>query len=203
MNSKFEPSSETSYSNLLIGVGASAGGLKAIVEIVDLLPTHFQGALMIATHRSSTAPNVLPSLLQNHTRLRVSDTIDGDKLSCTHIYIGRPDEVLTAEGGEVHIGLDPEHVRNLLRIDDLFTSIANTAGKNAVGVILSGMLWDGVDGLKAIKEAGGTCIVQTPEDATFDSMPKNALKSVECDFVGTTIEIASRLVELGAGRNCQ
>ena len=203
MNSIAGKSNENSYGNLLIGIGASAGGLQAIVEIVDLLPTHFQGALMIATHRSSTAPNVLPSLLQNYTRLRISEPLDGDKLSCTHIYIGRPDEVLTVEGGEVHIDIDPEHIRNLDRIDDLFTSIANAAGKNSVGVILSGMLWDGVDGLKAIKEAGGTCIVQTPEDATFDSMPKNALESVECDFVGTTIEIASRLVELGAGRNCQ
>ncbi|MGE0607511.1 MAG: chemotaxis protein CheB [Pirellulales bacterium] len=188
---------------MLIGIGASAGGLKPIVEIVDLLPTHFQGALMVAMHRSPSGANFLAEILRHHTRLRVSEAFDGEKVTCTHIYVARPSEVMTVEGKEIDLGLDLGHFRKLSRIDDLFLSIAGSAGHNAVGVILSGCLWDGVDGLKAIKQAGGTCIVQTPHEAAFESMPRHALEAVECDFVGTTVEIASRLVELAAGKKCQ
>jgi hypothetical protein len=68
-------------------------------------------------------------------------------------------------------------------------------------VILSGLLWDGVGGLRAIKAAGGTCLVRRPSDSTFDSLPLHALETVQCDLVGTPFEIA-RLVEFAAGRRC-
>jgi two-component system chemotaxis response regulator CheB len=89
------------------------------------------------------------------------------------------------------------------RIDELFLSAARHARHNAVGIILSGTLWDGVEGLRAIHDAGGKCIVQDPGEAAVEDMPRNALKSVDVDFVGTTDEIASLLVELAAGRSCQ
>ncbi|REK07225.1 MAG: chemotaxis protein CheB [Planctomycetota bacterium] len=190
------------YNNLLIGMGASAGGLRPIVEIIDLLPSEFQGALLVASHRDPNAPSVLGELLQYHTRLRVSEPIDGEALSCTHIYVAGPAEVMTVEGGEVHLGVDRERMRAMKRIDDLFISIAEAAGQNAVGVILSGMLYDGVKGLQAIKQAGGTCIVQSPADAEHGDMPRNALEAVAADYVGTTMDIASRLMELAAGREC-
>ncbi len=199
MNADIQPT----YPNLLIGIGASAGGLSAIAHIIELLPAHFQGALLVATHRNPEAPNLLPQMLQRHTRLSVSEPFEGEKLSCTHVYIAAPAQILTVEGREMRLGVDPGRLRKLMRIDDLFVSIAETARENSVGVVLSGMLWDGVEGLKAISRAGGRCIVQDPEDAAFDGMPKNALESVECDFVGTTIEIASVLTELSAARSCE
>lgn len=194
--------SQPQYPNLLIGVGASAGGLPAIMEIIELLPEQFQGSLVVATHRDPAAPNVLPQLFRNHTRLRVSEPYEGEKISCTHVYVARPDQVMTVDGRDLHLHLDADRLRNLRRIDDLFASIAASAGPNSVGVVLSGMLWDGVEGLRAIKQAGGACIVQHPDDAAFESMPRHALQAVDCDYVGTTMEIASRLVELGAGRSC-
>jgi two-component system chemotaxis response regulator CheB len=70
-------------------------------------------------------------------------------------------------------------------------------------VILSGALSDGIAGLQAIKAAGGTCLVQSPDDALFESMPREALAAIEPDLVGTPLEIASHLIELAAGRKCR
>lgn len=196
-----DPSS-SDYPNLLIGIGASAGGLAPLLEIIDHLSHGFQGALLIATHRPPNAPIEYPTILQRYTRLHVSAPVHSEKLSCAHVYIARPDMVLTVDGRSVHLEYDPERLRRLQRIDDLFTSIAENAGPNSVGVILSGALFDGIEGLKAIKAAGGTCMVQNPQDAVFKSMPLSALAAIDCDVIGTPLEIASHLIELAAGRRC-
>jgi len=189
--------------NLIVGIGASAGGLEAVSEIVEHLPGQFQGSILVAIHRTPNVKSMLGSVLQTHARMRVSDSIDGEHLSCTHIYVAQPSEILEVDGDEVHVDVDADSIRRMQRIDDLFSSIAESAGANSVGVVLSGMLWDGVAGLQAIKAAGGECIVQDPKDAQFPGMPQNALEAVECDLIGTPLEIASRLVELAAGRQCQ
>ncbi|MCA9108782.1 MAG: chemotaxis protein CheB [Planctomycetaceae bacterium] len=192
------------FPNLLVVIGASAGGLKPIREIVRLLPMEFQGVILIATHRDPNLPtNSLAELLGQDARLAVREPVEGEQLHCTTLYIGGPAESVQIDGRHVHIDEVSSHLERLQRIDDLFLSAAEHAGTNAVGVILSGTLFDGVSGLRAIHDAGGKCIVQNPRDATFDDMPKNAIDSVEIDFVGNTTEIASLLVELAAGRQCQ
>jgi len=106
--------------------------------------------------------------------LEVDDPNDGDDLQCTTVYVGSPGEVLLVDGQEVKIAELARDWSRMHRIDALFESAARAAGHNAVGVILSGMLWDGVQGLQAIREAGGVCIVQDPADATYEDMPRNA-----------------------------
>ncbi|MCA9072213.1 MAG: chemotaxis protein CheB [Planctomycetaceae bacterium] len=190
------------YPNLLIVIGASAGGVSAITKIIKQLPSSFQGAILVATHRDpSQTNNMLKDVLDHNTRLRVCEPSEGEKIHCTTIYVGRNCDSIIVDGQEIHLDFVSD-VERLKRIDYLFESAA-IAGKNAVGVILSGMLWDGVEGLKAIHEAGGKCIVQDPEDALFPDMPRNALATIPVDYVGTTDEIASLLMELAAGRSCQ
>ncbi|HEX4415521.1 MAG TPA: chemotaxis protein CheB [Lacipirellulaceae bacterium] len=111
--------------------------------------------------------------------------------------------MITVDGRRIHLHVVPDRIERMQWIDDLFFSIAESAGENAVGVILSGALSDGMADLKAIKAAGGTCMVQSPGDAAFQSMPQSALSSVECDVVGTPLEIASSLIESAAGRRCK
>jgi len=125
--------------------------------------------------------------------------VEGEKLSCTTVYVGAPAESVEIEGNRIHSEIDVSDVSRMERIDDLFITAAKSARENAVGVILTGMLSDGVEGLKAIHKAGGYCIVQDPKDAKFDSMPKNALAEVDADFVGTSDEIADRLITLPRG----
>lgn len=192
-----------SFPNLLVGIGASAGGLPPLLEIVDHLSSGYQGAIFVVTHRGPDGPNALPSIFRKHTRLRVHDAYTNESVSCTHLYVADADEVMTVEGSRIEVRIDAGRLRKLKRIDDLFTSIALSAGRNSVGVILSGALSDGIEGLKAIKTAGGTCLVQTPADALFDSMPCKALEVVEPDLVGSPLEIASYLIELAAGRKCR
>lgn len=159
--------------------------------------------MVVATHRDPTAEvNSLAEIFKQNTRLSVREPVEGESLHCTTLYIGHPSKSLLIEGQEAHLDDVAGHIERLQRIDELFRSAARSAGANAVGVILSGTLWDGVAGLKAIHEAGGKCIVQDPEDAAFDDMPRKALEQVDVDYVGTDDEIASILVELAAGRNC-
>ena len=189
-------------SNLIVAIGASAGGFKEIVTIVEGLPQWFAGTLIVATHREPTHENVLADILARRARVRVEEPEDEEHLECTTIYVGHSDETVAVEGAEFDVEVDISQYARMHRIDDLFTSVARSAGKNAVGVILSGMLSDGAAGMRAIKEAGGRCLVQSPGDAKFPSMPLHALAEVDPVFVGTAAEISSFLMEMALGENC-
>jgi two-component system chemotaxis response regulator CheB len=191
------------YPNVLVGIGASAGGLVPLVEIIDKLSFGYQGAVLVAMHRMPGTPNFLADVLRKHSRLRVHDAYENEAVTCTHLYVADSDEIMTVRGRHIEIEVDRDRLRRLKKIDDLFTSIAASAGPNAVGVILSGALSDGIEGLKAIKAAGGWCLVQSPEDAEFSSMPRQAIEAIEPDLVGQPLEIASFLIELAAGKRCR
>lgn len=191
------------FQNLLVAIGASAGGFKEIVRIVEELPESFQGCLVVALHREPQHENTFADILERHSRVRISEPVHNGTLSCSTIYVGAPSERIEVEsGGRFGVEVDVSFYARIHRIDDLFFSVAETAGQNSVGVVLSGMLCDGVAGLAAIRNAGGRCIVQDPLDASFDSMPINALNEVEADFVGTAKEIAGKLIEIASDRNC-
>lgn len=189
--------------SLVVAIGASAGGFKEICLIVEQLPTWFAGTLLIATHREPDQPNTLAAILANRARVEVDEPVDEESMECTTIYVGAPNERVEVDGDEFDVEDDRSRHARIHRIDDLFKSVAESAGKNAVGIILSGMLKDGTDGLKASHEAGGFCMVQDPGDAAFSSMPDNALDAVPIAYVGTTEDISSKLMELALGRRCR
>ena len=189
--------------NLIVAIGGSAGGTKEIVTIVSSLPEDYQGCIVVATHRHQSQSNSLATLLSFKARVEVAEPLDHDHLECTTVFVGAPDEKVEVDFNEFHIGRDPTGKSKLKRIDDLFSSVAASAKHNAVGVILSGAMSDGVQGLKDIHNAGGFCIVQDPEDAEFDSMPMKALSEVDVNFVGTAEEIADVLIEIASGRKCR
>ncbi|MGB7347194.1 MAG: chemotaxis protein CheB [Pirellulaceae bacterium] len=188
---------------LVVAIGASAGGFKEICLIVQQLPTWFAGTLLIATHREPDKPNTLAEVLANRARVEVEEPVDEECMECTTIYVGAPNERVEVDGDEFDVEDDRSRYARIHRIDDLFKSVAESAGKNAVGIVLSGMLYDGTEGLRAIHQAGGFCMVQDPDDADFRSMPDNALDAVPIAFVGTTEDISSKLMELSLGRQCR
>ncbi len=126
-----------------------------------------------------------------------------DELHCMTIYVGNSSEVVKVDGSMFDVVEDASNAARRSRIDDLFFSVAESAKENAVGVVLSGMLDDGVAGSAHSKRMGGECIVQDPQDAKFDSMPRNALDSVQADFVGTSEAIAEKLIEIAEERRCR
>ncbi|QDT11558.1 chemotaxis protein CheB [Planctomycetes bacterium K23_9] len=188
---------------LVVAIGASAGGFQEICLIVEQLPTQFAGTLLIATHRQPDKPNTLATILGHLARVEVDEPVDEECMECTTIYVGAPNERVEVEGEEFDVEDDRSRHARIHRIDDLFKSVAESAGKNAVGIILSGMLEDGKEGLRAIHKAGGFCMVQDPGDADFRSMPDNALDAVPIAFVGTTQAISSKLMEISIGRRCR
>ena len=192
----------TSKLNLIVAIGASAGGFQEIVTIVEGLPQWFAGTLIVATHREPKHENTLANILARRARVRVEEPEDEESLECTTIYVGHSDETVEVDGGEFDVEVDTSRYARMHRIDDLFESVAKSAGKRAVGVILSGMLNDGTAGMRAIKDAGGRCIIQAPSDASCPSMPLNALEEVDPVFVGTAAEISSYLMEMALGQSC-
>lgn len=168
-----------------------------------MLPESFAGSLVIAVHRSPQKRNLLAEILHDQTNVKVSQPVDNGTLSCSTVYVGNSSErVEVGDDGSFDIDIDVSKFARIHRIDDLFISIAESSGPNAVGIVLSGMLSDGVAGLAAISKAGGHCIVQDPNDATFDSMPSQAMSEVNANFVGTAEEIGQHLVTIAASRVC-
>ena len=197
-------SADETFPNLLIVIGASAGGLQPIKSILAELPEDLQATIIVATHRDpKISGNVLAEILDRAADMQVQEPLQNDHLDCATIYVGKPKDTVSVTGRNIHLQRLFDDFGRLHRIDELFLSAAQSAKENAVGVILSGMLYDVVQGLQAIATAGGKCIVQDPADASFDSRPRQALAAVQADFVGTAEEIAQLIIQLAADRECR
>ena len=198
-----KPTCKSEYTNLVVAIGGSAGAVNEIITIISKLPEDYQGCIVVATHRHPSHPNLLAKVLGFKARVEIAEPYDHECLECTTVFVGAPDEKVEVSFNEFHIERDPTGKSKLKRIDNLFSSVAKSATHNAVGVILSGMMTDGVQGLKDIHDAGGYCIVQDPENARFDSMPVHALEEVDANFVGTAEEIAEVLIDIAKNRKCR
>ncbi|HLO66360.1 MAG TPA: chemotaxis protein CheB [Holophaga sp.] len=177
----------------VVGLGASAGGLEALDQFFRALPPSTGLAFVIIQHLDPTRPGVVPELLQRATPMPVSQAVDRVKLRPDHVYMIPPGKGLAISGGRLQLTEPPEARGLRLPIDAFFRSLAQACGDRAVGVVLSGMGSDGRAGLEAIRQAGGLCLVQAPESARFDSMPRSALQAVVPDRVGPPAHLAAEL----------
>ena len=180
----------------IVVIGASAGGIEALRALAAGLPEHFPAAICIVLHTSPQSPGVLPEILNKAGTMPAVNARAGDRLRAGRIYVAPPDRHLLVEPGRVHLTRGPKENRFRPAIDPLFRSAAQVYGPGAIGVILTGNLDDGTAGLWAIKQLGGTTIVQDPEDALFPSMPLSAMQNVRIDFSVPVADIAPLLVRL-------
>lgn len=159
---------------LVVGIGASAGGLEALQTFFSTLRDSSGLAFVVISHLDPASRNLLPELLQHTTALPVQVARTGDHLAAARVYIAPAQSVVRLDGGVLEIVLaeDPAAVRN--PIDAFFQSLAEQRQAGAVGIILSGNGTDGTIGLKAISDAGGLTIAQDPATARYDSMPRSA-----------------------------
>jgi two-component system CheB/CheR fusion protein len=173
----------------IVGIGASAGGLEALEQLFAGVPARSGMAFVVIQHLDPKRPGMLPELLQRATPLIVKQATNRMRIKPDCIYVIPPDKDLSILHGVLYL-LETTTRRGLhLPIDTFFTSLAEDRGEQAIGVILSGMGSDGTAGLAAIRKRGGLGVVQTPETAKFDSMPRSAIDAGLADIVAPAGEV--------------
>jgi two-component system chemotaxis response regulator CheB len=179
-------------------VGGSAGSSGPLRALCSALPPDFPGTLFVTTHIPPNHQSLLPEILDQRAQIQVREAIDGQPIERGCAYLAAADRHLLLIDSTIRFGLGPRE--NMVRpsIDPMFRSAAMTFGPRAVGVILSGMMNDGAAGLFAIKQAGGTAIVQHPVDAQADDMPRAALEATQVDYVAPAGDLADLLSEVAS-----
>lgn len=178
----------------VVGIGASAGGLKAFEEFFRNIPPDSGMAFVLIQHLAPHHESELAELLQTHIDMNVTQIDDGVRLGPNCIYVIPPGKSLAIHNGILQLS-EPSQARgHRAPIDFFFRSLAEDQGENAVCIILSGTGSDGTQGLKAIKERAGITMVQTPDEAEYDGMPKSAVQTGLVDLVAPIAELAAKLV---------
>lgn len=167
----------------VIGIGASAGGLEALVELLDHLPINTGMAYVIVTHQHAGHASLLPELLGKSTVMPVVEATDGMILAADGIYLSLPGHDLALHGARLHVMEAPDSHKLRMPINYFFRSLAAERRDRAVGIVLSGTGTDGTLGVKEIKATGGMVIAQEPQTAKYGGMPASAVASGAVDYV--------------------
>jgi two-component system, chemotaxis family, protein-glutamate methylesterase/glutaminase len=183
----------------IIVTGTSAGGLRALSEMVAHLDPNMDAAVFIVLHLARTAvSDFLLLRLQPLTALKCKIAEDDAYIERGTIYIAPANGHLLIEKDQVKIGYGPEEGRWRPSIDALFRSAAASWSNRVIGIVLTGMLNDGTVGMMAIKKSGGTSIVQDPNEAEFPEMPLSVLDSMEVDHCVPLANMGGLLNEITA-----
>ena len=186
----------------IVALAASAGGLKALTEVLAALPAKFPTAIVVVQHLDPRHRSLMADILGRRTAIKVREAVNGERIQNGIAYIAPPDRhlLINTDGS---ISLTRTEMVHFLRpsADLLFESVAASFRERAIAVVLSGTGTDGSMGVKAIKKTGGTVIVQDMRSAEFTGMPEAAERTGTADFVLPLEEIAGALQTLvGAGR---
>ena len=166
----------------IIVIGGSSGATGPLKAILGALPRDLPAAVFIVLHIPSRSIGLLSTVASAAGFLPARQAEDGMKIESGNVYIAAPDHHMILSDGVIRLGRGPRE--NMVRpaIDPLFRSAAMTYGPRVIGVILSGLMSDGASGLNAIKRCGGVALVQDPEDAIADEMPRRALDATIADL---------------------
>lgn len=182
--------------HIVVGIGASAGGLDAIQELFDHLPDNTGLSFVIVQHLAPEYKSLMPELLGKHTQMPIATAQDGQILLPDHIYLNSSGNNLQIHGRQFQLTTKTQAERFNLPIDLFFHSLSQSFKELAVGVVLSGTGTDGSRGVASIKANDGTVLVQKPTTAQFDGMPKAAISSGCADSILPPSDIARQLVKL-------
>jgi two-component system CheB/CheR fusion protein len=181
----------------IVGVGASAGGLSAFEQFFSRVPKDAEDsvAFVLVQHLDPDRASMLASLLSGYTEMPIEEAAEGVRIRPGHVYTNPPNRDIAIADGVLQL-TEPVSPRGLrLPIDFFFRSLAQDQREHATGVVLSGTGTDGTLGLKAIKEVGGLVMVQAPETAQYDGMPRSALATGLADYVLAPSEMPEQLLE--------
>ena len=181
----------------LVGIGASAGGLEALSELLEALPPRL-GAAVIVVHLDRSRDSLFREILARKTVLPVIEAVHGLIPQTDSIYVIPPDVTPTVVDGHLHLDARPPGRAPHLPVDALFKSLAQERGSSGIGVVLSGAESDGAAGIQAIKTAGGITFAQEPGTARVPSMPHSAIETGCVDFVLPPAQIAGELARIAS-----
>src|SRR5436190_12077799 len=168
---------------VIVGVGASAGGLDAFTALLRKLPLDANLAIVFVQHLAPQHESALVALLTGQSALPVVQADEGMRVEPNHVYVIPPNRQLVVVGRDLHISPRPADRSQYTPVDAFFTSLAQSAGSRAIGVVLSGTGSDGALGLTEIKAVGGLTIAQAPDSAKYDGMPQAAIDTGVIDLV--------------------
>ncbi len=167
----------------VVGIGASAGGLEALQELLGQVPSDGDMAFVVVSHQRTGHASLLPELLAKRTFMPVVEAADGARLQPNTVYLAPPDRDLAIDKGGFRLSEPRGEERPHLPIDHFFRSLAEEVGSDAVGIVLSGSGTDGTLGLKAIKGHAGMTMAQEVATARYAGMPQSAIASGAVDYV--------------------
>jgi two-component system CheB/CheR fusion protein len=167
----------------IVGIGASAGGLKAFEAFFRQMPSDSGMAFVLVQHLDPTHDSILVDLIKRVTAMDVFEAEDGLQVQPNTIYIIPPNRDISLLHGTLHLVEPAQQRGHRLPIDFLFRSLAEDQREKAICIILSGTGRDGTLGLKEIRGAGGMAMVQTPESAQYDGMPQSAIATGQVDYI--------------------
>jgi two-component system, chemotaxis family, CheB/CheR fusion protein len=179
----------------LVGIGASAGGVRALGDFFRALPDRPGMAFVVVMHLSPEHESQLAEMLQRDSRMPVRQVQGRTRLEVDHVYVIPPNRSLELADGHLELSEFSEARGRRSPIDTFFRTLA-AAHPDGIGILLSGSGTDGVVGLKAIKECGGIILAQSPEEAEYETMPGSAIATGLVDFVLPARGLAEKVLEL-------
>ncbi|MBA1272284.1 CheR family methyltransferase [Stutzerimonas azotifigens] len=182
----------------VVGIGASAGGLKVLMSFFENLPSDCGMAFVVIMHLSPKHESTADRILQTVTNMPVSQVTKPVPIEPNHIYVIPPASDLLMNDGYLRL-VEPTRERGpQVAIDLFFRTLADVHHTHAIGIVLSGTGSDGSVGLARIKEQGGITMAQSPDDAEYDSMPRSAIETGKVDIVLPVVDMPQRLIELSS-----
>jgi two-component system, chemotaxis family, CheB/CheR fusion protein len=179
----------------IVGIGASAGGLDAFKKFFGKMPADSGAAFVVVPHLDPTHESLMVELLARQTKMPVCEARDAMSIEPNRVYVIPPNRYLTIVAGKLQLSAPVERHGSPTAIDFFFRSLAAEKNERAIGIILSGTSSHGTLGLKEIKLAGGMVMVQQPESAEYDQMPRSAIATGLVDFVLPPEEMPEALVK--------
>jgi two-component system CheB/CheR fusion protein len=185
----------------VIGIGASAGGIAALQQFFSDMAPDTGLAFVVVMHLSPEFESQLANVLQQKTKMPVTQVSEPVKVQPNHVYVIPPNHHLTFEDSMLHLAPPQQQLGKRITIDLFFRTLAQAYGQRAVCVIMSGTDSDGVIGLKHIRAQGGLTIAQDPNEAQFDSMPASAISTGMVDWVLPVANMPAKLLEFVRSEN--
>lgn len=184
----------------IIVIGASAGGVDALKQVLSKLPADLPAAVAIVLHTGPNSPRLLADIWNKHSRLPVRYAIGGETVCAGQVYVAPPDQHLEIiDGGRLRLDDGPRVLYSRPSADRLFETAVKVFGKRTIGVILTGGDGDGAAGMRAIHAAGGIGVVQEPSDSVDPSMPLTTLRTDHPRYCVPLRDIGALLGDLTLG----
>lgn len=179
---------------LIVGIGASAGGVSALQKFFENVPANPGMAYVVILHLSPDHDSKLAEIIQATTQLKVIQVKDKTKVQANHVYVIPPNQHLVMSDDHILVSKNAQVEDRRAPVDIFFRTLANSHGPRAICVILSGTGANGSMGLKRVKECGGAAFVQNPREAEYNEMPRNAIATTMVDDILPVAEIPGKII---------